>query len=162
MLTPKTFSISSDKSIPSGHIYRINTGSPLPPGTDAVVMVEDTELVRTAPSAAPDGEEDEVEVKLLVGAKPGENTRAPGSDVRKGDIALEKGTLVTPLGGEIGTLAFVGQSKVRTAIELQATFCLPRSSLNSTGECLSETNRSTHEYRERDHRPSRHVGSAVR
>jgi gephyrin len=26
-------------------VYRINTGGPLPPGTDAVIMVEDTELV---------------------------------------------------------------------------------------------------------------------
>lgn len=117
VLTPRTFSLSTNKDFPSRHIYRINTGSPLPRGTDAVVMVEDTELVRTAPSvsersAKEDTVEDEVEVKLLVGAKSGENVRAPGSDIRKGEPVLEKGTLVSSLGGEIGTLAFVGQTKV--------------------------------------------------
>lgn len=118
VLTPRTFSLLNDKSLPPGQIYRINTGSPLPKGTDAVVMVEDTELVRTAPTTASDdgGEEDEVQVKLLVGAKAGENVRAPGSDVRKGETVLEKGTLITSLGGEVGTLAFVGQTKASTLL----------------------------------------------
>lgn len=113
VLTPKTFSLISDQSIPSGSIYRINTGSPLPKGTNAVVMVEDTELVKTSPG--PDGEEeDEVEVKLLAGAQTGENVRAAGSDVKEGELVLQKGTLISSLGGEVGTLAFVGQRKVRT------------------------------------------------
>jgi hypothetical protein len=33
--------------LPAQHIFRINTGAPLPAGTDAVVMVEDTRLVAT-------------------------------------------------------------------------------------------------------------------
>lgn len=111
MLTPQTFELSGGKPVPDGFIYRINTGSPLPRGTDAVVMVEDTELVLTAPAsgnAVNPGAEEEVEVKLLVSAEPGENVRHPGSDVKKHDMVLEQGTLLTSLGGEIGTLAFVG------------------------------------------------------
>ena len=33
--------------VSSGQVRRITTGAPLPPGTDAVVQVEDTELVKT-------------------------------------------------------------------------------------------------------------------
>jgi gephyrin len=113
VLTPQTFALSSGKPIPDDFIYRINTGSPLPAGTDAVVMVEDTELFRAIPASVSNhAVEEEAEVKLLVGVKPGENVRHPGSDVRKDDMVLEQGTLLTSLGGEIGTLAFVGVTSV--------------------------------------------------
>ncbi len=36
-----------------GEVVRINTGAPVPPGADSVVMVENTRLVR----ASEDGEE---------------------------------------------------------------------------------------------------------
>ena len=32
----------------SGQVSRITTGAPLPPGADAVVQVEDTELIQSA------------------------------------------------------------------------------------------------------------------
>ena len=32
-------------TVVSGHVSRITTGAPLPPGADAVVQVEDTELL---------------------------------------------------------------------------------------------------------------------
>ena len=35
------------KTIRTGQCSRINTGAPLPPGADAVVMVEETELVES-------------------------------------------------------------------------------------------------------------------
>lgn len=113
VLTPRTHSISGPSStpLPAGHIYRINTGSPLPLGTDAVVMVEDTELVRT--TRAEGEEEEELEVKLLVGATKGENVRQPGSDTRVGERVMSMGTRVSERGGEIGTLAFVGKRQVR-------------------------------------------------
>ena len=69
-------------------------------------MVEDTRLH----SSAPDGEE--VEVEALAQVSPGENVRKPGSDVRKGELALERGTVVSSAGGEIGTIAFVGRQQV--------------------------------------------------
>ena len=46
----------------------------------------------------------------------GENVRNPGSDVRKGDLVLEKGQILHSSGGEVGTLVFVGKTKVRLIV----------------------------------------------
>jgi gephyrin len=74
-------------------------------------MVEDTRLVSTFKAAdGTDGEEKEVE--CLVQVPEGENVRAPGSDVKKGDLVLQKGDIILSEGGEIGTLAFVGRKEV--------------------------------------------------
>ncbi|EIM85648.1 molybdenum cofactor biosynthesis protein [Stereum hirsutum FP-91666 SS1] len=97
--------------LPEGTIYRINTGGPLPAGTDTVIMVEDTRLVSSMKDE--DGEDlEEAEVETLVEIPVGENVRAPGSDVRKGDLALQKGQIIHGTGGEIGTLVFVGRKEV--------------------------------------------------
>jgi gephyrin len=98
--------------LPPGSIYRINTGGPLPAGTDAVIMVEDTRLVSTIkdPDGMMDGEENEVETLAQVPV--GENVRASGSDVRQGDLVLQKDERIRSSGGEIGTLAFVGRKEV--------------------------------------------------
>ncbi|OAX43361.1 hypothetical protein K503DRAFT_847231 [Rhizopogon vinicolor AM-OR11-026] len=110
VLTSKTHALAD--VLPDGSIFRINTGGPLPAGTDTVIMVEDTELVSTVKEA--DGQDaEEQEVKTLVQVPPGENIREPGSDVHKGDLALQKGEVLTSLGGEVGTLAFVGRKEVR-------------------------------------------------
>lgn len=117
MLTSKTHSIST--VLPAGSVYRINTGGPLPAGTDTVIMVEDTKLVSTFKSA--DGvDEEEKEVECLVQVPAGENVRAPGSDVVKGDLALQKGDIILSEGGEIGTLAFVGRKEVGLAFSTGA------------------------------------------
>ena len=50
-----------------GEVVRINTGAPVPPGADSVVMVENTRLVR----ASEDGEE-EIEVEILTGVSVGQ------------------------------------------------------------------------------------------
>lgn len=112
VLTSQTYARAAgggilDKSLPEGYIYRINTGGPLPPGANAVIMVEDTELVSTTP----DGEEKEV--RLLTSVEPGENVRNPGSDARKGDLILAHGSKITGVGGELGSLAFIGRKEVR-------------------------------------------------
>lgn len=80
-------------------------------GLDTVIMVEDTRLVSTFKNAdGADGEEKEVECLVQVPA--GENVRAPGSDVKKDDLVLQKGDIILSEGGEIGTLAFVGRKEV--------------------------------------------------
>lgn len=94
-----------------GSIYRINTGGTLPPGADTVIMVEDTRLVSA--EKGPDGSDiEEKEVETLAQIPVGENVRAPGSDVRKGDLVLQEGDRISSGGGEIGTLAFVGRREV--------------------------------------------------
>ncbi|KAL1939973.1 hypothetical protein VTO73DRAFT_9308 [Trametes versicolor] len=98
--------------LPPGYVFRINTGGPLPAGTDAVIMVEDTRLHTT--QRTPTGEEyEEAEIETLAQVPRGENVREPGSDVRQGDLVLERGTVVSSAGGEIGTLAFVGRANVQ-------------------------------------------------
>lgn len=74
-------------------------------------MVEDTELVSTVKDA--DGEDlEESQVKTLVQVPRGENVRLPGSDARAGDLVLRNNDVITSLGGEIGTLVFVGRREV--------------------------------------------------
>lgn len=75
---------------------------------DSVIMVEDTEVVSRG-----EGDE-EVEVRLLVQVDQGENVRKEGSDVRVGEKVLEKGDVVSAVGGELGTLAFIGKRSVST------------------------------------------------
>lgn len=90
-------------------IARITTGAPLPPGANAVVMVEDTVLT----SKTEDGQE-EAEVEILTGdVVPGENVREIGSDVQAGSVVMRKGEGVTVTGGEFGLLASVGITEVQ-------------------------------------------------
>ncbi|EGE01313.1 molybdenum cofactor biosynthesis protein [Trichophyton equinum CBS 127.97] len=92
-----------------GNIARITTGAPLPENANAVVMVEDTVLV----SATPDGKEEAVVEILTADIKVGENIREPGSDVKLGSRILQKGDLITDVGGEIGLLASTGTKTVK-------------------------------------------------
>ena len=93
-----------------GQIARITTGAPLPPGADAVVMVEDTVLK----TKTDDGKE-EKEVEILTDQiKRGENVREVGSDVQAGDLIMKKGEGITVIGGEFGLLASVGTTEVAT------------------------------------------------
>jgi gephyrin len=96
------------KELKEGEIARITTGAPLPPGADAVVMVEDTVLK----SQTEDGKE-EKEIEILTDEiKAGENVREVGSDVKEGDTILKKNEGITVIGGEFGLLASVGTKEV--------------------------------------------------
>lgn len=103
VVTLSTLQQRSAQTLGGGEIFRINTGQGLPAGTDAVVMVEDTAL-----RAADGGEETRVRVLAQVAA--GENVRARASDVHAGQTVLARGTVLSSLGGEIGTLAFLGRA----------------------------------------------------
>ncbi|CAE6442420.1 unnamed protein product [Rhizoctonia solani] len=110
VLTPATLKLGSE--VPSDFVYRINTGAPLPPGTNAVIMVEDTQVA--SQFSAEEGEEgEEKTVELLAEVDVGENVRKAGSDVRAGDKVLVAGDVISGLGGEIGALAFVGRRQVK-------------------------------------------------
>ncbi|XP_061156652.1 gephyrin-like isoform X3 [Syngnathus typhle] len=88
-----------------GQVMRVTTGAPIPCGADAVVQVEDTELLRESE----DGTE-ELEVRIMVQARPGQDIRPIGHDIRRGECVLAKGTHMGP--SEIGLLATVGVSDV--------------------------------------------------
>lgn len=74
-------------------------------------MVEDTKLYSTVKDSQGNDVE-EAEVETLVPILTKENIRDPGSDTKKGDLVLDKQQVLRDVGGEIGTLAFVGRTKV--------------------------------------------------
>ncbi|MDR7544587.1 MAG: molybdopterin-binding protein [Armatimonadota bacterium] len=109
-------------SLGAGQVVRISTGGVLPPGADAVVMVEHTETL--AAGASPGvGAEAGIEVRRPVG--PGENVIQVGEDVRRGAVALRAGTVLGP--SHIGLLAGLGVTRVAVAAP-------PRVAVISTGD----------------------------
>lgn len=89
-------------AVGAGEAARITTGAPLPPGADAVIMVEDT-------AAAPDGG-DGPRVRLARTVAAGENVRPVGQDHAAGDVVVAAGTVIGP--AEVGLLASVGAETV--------------------------------------------------
>jgi len=86
-------------SVDTGQAVRIMTGSPLPPGADAVVKVEDT-----------DGEATEGLVAIRASLEAKRHVRPAGQDMRVGDPLLEVGDPIRP--GTIAVLAALGCSDV--------------------------------------------------
>jgi molybdopterin molybdotransferase len=85
-----------DAAIGPGQCAKIMTGGVVPEGADCVVMIEHTEMC--------DG-------KVVVTKKTGAlNICYRAEDVKKGDVVLRKGTLISP--SEIAVLAAVGCSDV--------------------------------------------------
>ena len=79
--------------VQAGECARIMTGAPLPAGTDTVIMQEHVRA---------HGES----VHIGTGHKPGQNVRAAGEDLAKGDVALSAGKRLTP--ADLGLLASIG------------------------------------------------------
>lgn len=89
------------RGVGTGEAMRITTGAPVPPGADAVVMVEHT---RTGPAA---------EVWVEVAVAPGANVRPAGGDVRAGSVVFEPGTELRP--AHLGVLSSLGLGEVTVA-----------------------------------------------
>ncbi len=96
-----------------GQAAVIHTGGMVPPGADAVVMLEYTQRSR----------EDEVEVLRAVAV--GENVIQVGEDVQQGQQVLPAGLRLRP--AEIGGLMALGQTHVKVARR-------PRVGILSTGD----------------------------
>lgn len=95
----------SDVPLQAGQAARIMTGAALPPGADAVVMVEDTDFNdRRAGAPAPET------VTVHRKPRPGENVRRRGDDLRRGEKVLQAGTRLRAQ--EIGLLAMLGEAQV--------------------------------------------------
>uniref|UniRef100_A0AAV2KA35 Gephyrin n=1 Tax=Knipowitschia caucasica TaxID=637954 RepID=A0AAV2KA35_KNICA len=94
-----------------GQVMRVTTGAPIPCGADAVVQVEDTELLRESEDVRINfAGTEELEVRILVQARPGQDIRPIGHDIKRGECVLAKGTHMGP--SEIGLLATVGVTEV--------------------------------------------------
>ncbi|NDD27967.1 MAG: molybdopterin molybdenumtransferase MoeA [Proteobacteria bacterium] len=99
----------------SGTCSEIATGAPVPPGADAVVMVEQTTR------AGPHGAE---RIEVLHAVRPGQHITRRGSDICAGEQVLAAGTLLTP--ARVGALAAVGRCSARV-------YRRPRIAVGATG-----------------------------
>jgi molybdopterin molybdotransferase len=100
--------------LPPGSAWEIMTGAPVPPGADAVVMLEHVETANGQVKLAP-------KRRLAVG----ENIVAQGAQARKGDALLPAGTAITA--AQVALAAACGHS----AIEV---FTRPRVAILTTGD----------------------------
>ncbi|XP_071705689.1 molybdopterin biosynthesis protein CNX1-like [Rutidosis leptorrhynchoides] len=87
-----------------GTVAYVTTGGPIPDGADAVVQVEDTELVESVSS-------EPKRVRILVKTNKGVDIRPVGCDISKDAIVLKAEELLGA--AEIGLLATVGVLKVK-------------------------------------------------
>jgi molybdopterin molybdotransferase len=97
--------------IEHGECVQVATGSPIPEGSDAVVMVEYTKL---------DGEH----VEIQTPAYPGANISPEGEDIVEGDVVVKAGEVLTP--AKVGALAALN-------IETIGVYEKPRVAIFSTG-----------------------------
>jgi molybdopterin molybdotransferase len=106
----------------SGEAARIFTGAPIPPGANAVVMQEDTQVASTENAQA------DVPV-IVVNSAPalGQWIRRSGEDVTLGSVVMQKGTRLDPAG--LGLAASIGLAQLEVTRK-------PRVALFSTGEEL--------------------------
>lgn len=99
-----------------GEAAEIVTGAPLPEGADAVVMVEVTDRK-------------EAELYVFRAVTRDENVMKRGADIRKGEIVLKAGQVLSA--SEIGVLAAIGLTKVKV-------FKIPLVAVLSTGAEVTE------------------------
>ena len=91
---------AGEDPVGTGQAARIMTGAPMPPGADAVVMVERTEAL-----------DDGRRVRVDAAVAEGTGVRRVGDDVRAGDVVVAAGTVLRA--GHLGLLASVGAVSVR-------------------------------------------------
>ena len=94
-----------------GECVQVATGSPVPEGSDAVVMVEFTKL-------------DGGYVEIQKPAYPSANTSPIGEDIKTGDTVIEEGETLTP--AKVGALAALNRETIRV-------YGKPRVAVFSTG-----------------------------
>jgi molybdenum cofactor synthesis domain-containing protein len=104
-------------SLGPGECAEIATGAPLPPGADAVVMVEDTE-------PGPDGT-----VHILSRVSAHQHVGAQGADIKTGQTVLGPGDLLTA--SRLGAIAAMGFTEADV-------FAKPRVAILSTGNEIVE------------------------
>lgn len=107
---------------PAGHCVRIMTGAPVPAGTDAVVMQEETQA---------DGDR----ITFLAQPEPGQNIRRAGSDIGKGACVLPAGTRLTPR--DMPLLASLGVASVAVRRPLKVAIFSTGDELKPVGTPLA-------------------------
>ena len=85
-------------TIKRGECIEIATGAPMPKGANAVVMVENAQVVGQA-------------VSFKAPIVEGENVGRKAADIAKGEVVLKRGTVMGP--GTIAAVAIIGKAKVK-------------------------------------------------
>jgi molybdenum cofactor synthesis domain-containing protein len=116
LIGEQTAGYVADVRVEPGTCVRITTGAPLPPGADAVIMVEYTQEAREM-------------VTMQRQVAPQADVRPVGQDIRRGQRVLEVGTRLGPQ--EIGLLASLGYTTIRV-------YPRPRVAVLSTGNEIVE------------------------
>ncbi|HET8626130.1 MAG TPA: gephyrin-like molybdotransferase Glp [Thermomicrobiales bacterium] len=117
LIGEQTAGYVADLAVRPGTVARITTGAPVPPGADAVVMVERTREV--------DGRVEIQQERIAAG----ENIRPIGVDLARGQQVMDAGAALGP--AETGLLASLGYAEVLVHPR-------PRVALLSTGDELVE------------------------
>ena len=119
--------------VAAGTCVRVFTGSPLPRGADAVVMQEDTRVNERAAGHA--DESAPGEVAFLDAAKPWENVRFAGEDVKAGTAVTRAGERLSA--GRASLLAALGISTVAVASQPTVALLATGSELREAGQPLA-------------------------
>lgn len=113
---------STIQTVPAQQAVRVFTGAAIPAGLDTVVMQEKTEVLFNR-------------VKITDNALvQGRNVRLAGSEINKGDLALARGTLLTP--AAIGFLASLGLTEVLVYPDPVVQIIVTGNELQQPGEPL--------------------------
>jgi len=113
------------RSISPGECVRLFTGSPLPTGSDSVIMQEDTRVEPNLPN----------EVLVLDAVRPWENVRLRGEDVRSGEPMASEGEILKA--GHLCLFAAGGISRISVARQPTVGLIATGSELREPGQPLS-------------------------
>ena len=108
--------------LPPGKAIRIFTGAPVPPGADTVVMQEKV----TVENATLIIQDEDI--------KQGTNVRPKGSEMKAGELALQKGTLLSP--AAIGFLAGIGITAIQVFPNPSISIIITGNELQQAGQPL--------------------------
>ena len=104
-----------------GCTVQVMTGAVMPGGTDTVVMQEQVDV-------------EGARVTITSHHKPGQNVRAAGEDIRRGDVVLDQGKRLLP--AELGVLASLGIARVSVRRRPRVAMFSTGDELRSLGEAL--------------------------
>ena len=116
---------SGREPVARGRAVAIMTGAPCPPGTEAVVKVEDTERL---------GEDERAQVRLPQAITPGQHTQPQGILCRAGDEVLPAGTALTS--AALAAAAAVGSGEVTVAARPSVAIITTGNELGRPGDAL--------------------------
>jgi molybdenum cofactor synthesis domain-containing protein len=113
--------VVSKLHVGKGVAIKIMTGTSLPKGSDAVVMVEHTRARGK-------------NIAVSAPVTPGKNVSEKGEDVKTGEVVLGRGCQLRPQ--DVGTLASIGKTRVRVSRRPEVAILATGSELRKPGERL--------------------------